>query len=118
MVETSLPRSQNGGAGYVDDVLLGSDGTGVVIGWAADTAACRPAKAIHVFLNSVRVGEGPTGQRRSDVAAVYNDKRLEQSGFSVTLASFEEDQVARLSVYAELHDGTFFELQNPGRSRE
>ena len=109
--ESNLPRSQQGGAGFVDDVLLGSDGTAVAVGWAADMVIRQPAKAVHVFLNGLWVGKGSPWQSRPDVAVHFNDRHLEQSGFSVHLTLGEEENVAALSAYAELHDGTFFKLQ-------
>ena len=51
--ESCLPRCQQGGAGFVDDVLLGSDGTAVAVGWAADMLIKQPAKAVHVFLDGL-----------------------------------------------------------------
>jgi len=108
-----LPQYQQGGAGHVDDILLESDGAVVIVGWAADMVMSRPAKAILVFLNGLSVGGGVPGQHRPDVAAAYSDERLEPSGFSVHLALVGEEQVAALLVYAELHDGRFFELQRP-----
>jgi hypothetical protein len=56
--ETCLPRCQHGGAGYVDDVLLGSDGTAVIVGWAADMVIRQPAKAVHIFLHGLWVRKG------------------------------------------------------------
>jgi hypothetical protein len=109
--ESCLPRCQQGGAGYVDDVLLGSDGTAVTVGWAADIVIRQPPKAVHVFLHGHSVGKGSLWHTRPDVAVHFNDRRLEQSGFSVHLNLGGEENVAVLSVYAELHDGTFFKLQ-------
>jgi len=107
-----LPQCQHGGTGYVDDVLLGPGGIGVIVGWAADLVMRRPAKAIHVFLNGLWVLESSPGQSRPDVAAAYNDGRLEYSGFSIRLLLEGEAQIEALSVYSELHDGTFFELRS------
>ena len=99
-----MPLCQNGGAGWVDDVLLGSDGSAVAVGWAADTEIRQPAKAVHVFLDGLWVGKGSPWQTRPDVAAYFDDGRLEQSGFSVHLTLGPDVNVALLSVYAELHD--------------
>jgi len=111
--ERCLPRSQQGGAGHVDDVLIRSNNTGVVVGWAADMVTRRPAIAIHVFANGLWITRGILGQLRPDVAEYYNDGRLERCGFSINLTFFKEEHAAVLSVYSELRDGTFFELQKP-----
>ena len=71
----------------------------------------QPAKAVHVFLDGLWVGKDSPWQSRPDVAVHFNDRHLEQSGFSVHLTLGGEENVAALSVYAELHDGTFFKLQ-------
>lgn len=110
--ESSLPRCRDGGAGHVDDVLLGSNGNAVIVGWAADMVRVGPAKAIHVFVNGLWRGEGSVGQPRTDVAEYYKDQRLEQSGFLVKIRLDGEKEAAALSVYSELHDATFFNLPN------
>jgi hypothetical protein len=112
LVESLLPRCEQGGDGCLEDVLLGSDGSAVAIGWAADMAIRQPAKAVHVFLHGLWVAKGSPWQPRPDVAGFFNDSRLEQSGFSVHLNLGGEENVAVLSVYAEMHDGTFLKLQN------
>ena len=109
--ESCLPCCQQGGAGCVDDVLLGSDGVAVTVGWAADMLIRQPAKAVHVFLHGLWMGKDSPWQTRLDVAVHFNDRRLEQSGFSVHLTLGGEENLVGLSVYAELHDGTFFKLQ-------
>ena len=111
--ENCLRRSPQGGAGYVDDVLLGSDHSVVLVGWAADMVMRRPAKSIQVFAEGLWIGGGCAGQSRPDVAALYNDEHLEQSGFSIHIRLFKLKQAAAISIYSELHDGTFFELQRP-----
>jgi hypothetical protein len=114
--ESCLPLCQQGGAGCVDDVLLGSDGTVVTVGWAADMVISQPAKAVHVFFNGLWVGTGCPWQSRPDVALHFSDSRLEQSGFSVHLALGDEENIALLSAYAEMHDGTFYKLQKAFQS--
>ena len=79
--ESCLPCCQQGGAGCVDDVLLGSDGVAVTVGWAADMLIRQPAKAVHVFLHGLWMGKDSPWQTRLDVAVHFNDRRLEQSGF-------------------------------------
>ena len=74
--ESCLPRCQQGGAGSVDDVLLGSNGSAVTVGWAADMLIKQPAKAVHVFLNGHWVGMDSPWQSRPDVAAHFDDGRL------------------------------------------
>jgi hypothetical protein len=109
--ESCLPRCEQGGDGCVEDVRLESDGTAVTVGWAADMAIRQPAKAVHLFLHGLWVGKGSPWQPRPDVASFFNDSRLEQSGFSVHLNLGGEENVSVLSVYAEMHDGTFYKFQ-------
>jgi hypothetical protein len=47
---------------------------------------------------------------RPDVAAAYDDRRLEFSGFSIQVRFSDKIQTENLSVYSELHDGTFYQL--------
>jgi Glycosyltransferase Family 4 len=109
--ESYLPRCEQGGAGFVDDVLLGSDGSAITVGWAVDTKIGQPAKAIHIFFKGLWVSKGSPWQARSDIAIHFRDKRLEHSGFSVHSTVGGEENISLLSAYAELHDGTFFKLR-------
>jgi hypothetical protein len=113
LVESCLPLSQQGGAGNVDDILLGSDGSTLIVGWAADLMTKEPAKAIHVFHDGLCIAERGLGQSRPDVAAFYHDDRLKPSGFSILLTSVAEKQARTLLLYSELRDGTFFQLKMP-----
>jgi hypothetical protein len=116
--ESCLPCCEQGGDGYIEDVLLSSDGSAIAIGWAADMAIRQPARAVHVFLHGLRVSIDAPWQTRSDVAVHFNERRLERSGFAVHLKLGEEENVAALSVYAEMHDGTFFKLQKAEPQRK
>jgi hypothetical protein len=106
-------RSDQGGAGNIDDVLVGFGGLAMIIGWAADLTVRRPARTVHIFLNGTWLGKSACEQSRPDVAAAFNDENLTFCGFSARVPLSDEAQAATLTIYSELHNGTFFELPNP-----
>ncbi len=100
-------------AGYVDDLLWVSDNTAAVVGWAAEFAAGKPAKAVHVFASQKFLGTGTPRLGRPDVVEFFGLESLRNSGFMVSIP-FENQQVpGSLRAYAELSDGSLAQLMLP-----
>jgi hypothetical protein len=112
-VPNEFIRSHQGGAGNIDDVLVGFGGLAMIIGWAADMTVRRPARAVHIFLDGKWLGKSGCEQSRPDVAAALNEENLTFCGFSARVPFGDEAQASTLTIYSELDNGTFFELPNP-----
>lgn len=106
-------RVSEGGAGQVDEVLAGSNGTLAVSGWAADRVRHQPASAVYVLVDGKRVASAPVSYARPDVAAALGDARLEYAGFTVRVRGEYAGLRGRMKVYAELGDGSLYALTIP-----
>ena len=96
--------------GYVDDILVGPRGYGIVRGWAADLTTCQPAKDVEVLFQGECLGTSSPRLLRPDVAAALNDRRLLRSGFKIHVLFAEGFNTGTVNVRARLHDGTSFDL--------
>jgi hypothetical protein len=105
--------NQAAGSGYLDDLLAGSDGTMAVRGWAADMARRRPARAVHVYVNGTCKVSAPINDSRPDVAAALADMNFDKTGFSVRVPGCDRAALKQMKIYAELEDGTVYELAMP-----
>jgi hypothetical protein len=104
---------ETGFAGYIDDVLIASDESMAITGWAADLIANRPARRVHVVLREKWLTSGEPLQHRPDVAAALSNDYLRSAGFWIRTPAFDVASVKDLSVYAELHNGTVGRLIEP-----
>lgn len=103
----------DGCAGFVDDLLLGSDGSMAVRGWAADLVARRPAKRVHCFSLRTWLATGLLIQQRPDVAVFFGDNSFLSTGFLIRIPPSVVPAPKEFSMYAELHDGSFGKLPGP-----
>lgn len=80
-------------------------------GWAADVDAGKPARRVVMFKNGEFVRAADAAVERIDVLQFYDDKRLRNSGFSMTLpARMFEDDSDVVRVFAISGDGRASEL--------
>jgi hypothetical protein len=102
------------GAGCVDDVFVGADGSGLVNGWAIDLQAARPAFSVHLFVNRIEIARSVPSFSRPDVATIYANPEFEQCGFVLRFQHIPIRVASTtLSVWCRQHDGTFYELILP-----
>ena len=99
------------GVGYVDDILLNPDGSGGVVGWAADRLINRPAKAVHIYAGETWLTAGRPEFSRPDVAEFLGDPGFRNAGFAIEVRKIGEYSDHSISAYAELSDGTLCKLK-------
>ncbi len=98
------------GIGYINDILVGPRGYGIVRGWAADLTTCQPARDVEVLFQGECLGTSRPSLFRPDVVAALNDRRLLRSGFRIHVLFAEGCTADTVNVRARLHDGTCVDL--------
>ena len=101
------------GAGSVDDLLLGSDGSVVVVGWSADLITDQPAKVVHIFAGDEYVASGSPALLRPDVARALGSPGTRYSGFEIRVLHCDKQSPKSLEAFGELSDGTLYPLGRP-----
>ena len=99
------------GDGYVDDIVLDSDGNGGVVGWAVDRMINRPARVVHIYACEIWLTAGQPVFSRPDVADALGNYGFSNAGFAIEVPEIGryEDQI--ISAYAELSDGSLCRLK-------
>jgi hypothetical protein len=110
--ETSLPTAEQPCAGYVDDVLSGSDTNYVLLGWAADLQSEAPAGRVHAFLNGSRLACCAPSLARPDVADAHGNSNFTYTGFRLPVRVSHREQLASVSVYAEMQNKQLLRLHD------
>ena len=59
--------------------------SGLVKGWAFDTAYSGPTHSVQIYANGAPIASGSTGESRPDVAAAYQAPSADNAGFSIQL---------------------------------
>ena len=109
--DMQLLDTETKGDGYIDEILLDPDGTGGVVGWAADRIINRPAKAVHIYTGDTWVTAGRPEFSRRDVADALGNEGFRNAGFAIEVPEIGQYTDQPISAYAELSDGTLYKLK-------
>jgi hypothetical protein len=106
------PLSPDAMAGSVDLGHLDSTSL-TIMGWASDKRGEQPAATVLCFVDGVFAGSQVPNISRPDVAKHYDNPKMEQSGFTFTLAvdSIADLDHAKIRVLATNAEGEVSELR-------
>ncbi|CAO3411636.1 hypothetical protein [Azospirillum largimobile] len=111
-LQLEAPPRDAGLLGSLDRFVQLPSGSPAALGWAVDAAVPAPAAFVLLGVGDRIVATAPTGGARPDVAAVLQDGRMTDSGFSLPIPPDLAGQRVRLFVLG--HDGGLKELTPPG----
>jgi len=103
----------DGCTGWIDCVLLGSKGTYVLEGWAADIKGGIPARRVHVLVGSRWDSEADVRRSRPDLLDAYPGLISSRCGFSVPFRLRRFETLREVRLLAETLDCRFFEMPLP-----